>query len=63
VGSFWVNSDSPARLEIDGHVVPAGKDLRLGSVHCLEGADLVVWIRKVATAPLRGSVLTGDKRL
>jgi hypothetical protein len=47
---------SPARVEIDGQSVPAGKDLRLGSVHRLEGDDLVVWIRKDATAPLRITV-------
>jgi hypothetical protein len=47
---------SPARVEIDGQPVPAGKDLRLGSVHRLEGDDLVVWIRKDATAPLRITV-------
>ena len=44
---------SPARVEIDGQPVPAGTDLRMGSVHRLEGDDLVVWIRKDATAPLR----------
>ena len=44
---------SPARVEIDGQPVPAGNDLRIGSVHRLEGDDLVVWIRKDATAPLR----------
>ena len=47
---------SPARVEIDGRLVPAGKDLRLGSVRRLEGDDLVVWIRKDATAPLRITV-------
>jgi hypothetical protein len=40
-------------VEIDGQPVPAGKDLRFGSVHRLEGDDLVVWMRKDATAPLR----------
>jgi hypothetical protein len=43
-------------VEIDGQLVPAGKDLRLGSVHRLEGDDLVVWIRKDATSPLRITV-------
>jgi hypothetical protein len=47
---------SPARVEIDGQPVPAGKDLRIGSVHRLEGDDLVVWIRKDAAAPLRITV-------
>jgi hypothetical protein len=47
---------SPARVEIDGQPVPAGKDLRLGPVHRLEGDDLVVWIRKDATVPLRITV-------
>jgi hypothetical protein len=47
---------SPARVEIDGQSVPAGNDLRIGAVHRLEGDDLVVWIRKDATAPLRITV-------
>jgi hypothetical protein len=47
---------STARVEIDGQPVPAGKDLRFGSVHRLEGDDLVVWIRKDATVPLRITV-------
>ena len=47
---------APARVEIDGQAAPAGKDLRVGSVHRLEGDDLVVWIRKDATAPLRITV-------
>ena len=47
---------APARVEIDGQAAPAGKDLRVGSVHRLEGDDLVVWIRKDATAPLRIAV-------
>jgi hypothetical protein len=37
-------------------LVPAGKDLRLGLVHRLEGDGLVVWIRKDATAPLRTTI-------
>jgi hypothetical protein len=37
-------------------LVPAGKDLRIGSVHRLEGDDLVVWFRKDATSPLRITV-------
>jgi hypothetical protein len=44
---------SPARVEIDGQSVPAGNDWRIGSVHRMEGDDLVVWIRKDATAPMR----------
>jgi hypothetical protein len=51
---------SPARVDIDGQPVPAGNDLRLGSVHRLEGDDLVVWIRKDATAPLRITVAPAD---
>jgi len=47
---------SPARVEIDGQPVPAGHDMRMGSVHRLESDDLVVWIRKDATAPLRITV-------
>ena len=35
---------------------PGGNILRLGPVHHLEGDDVVVWIRKDATAPLRITV-------
>jgi len=51
---------SPARVEIDGQSVAAGKDLRIGYVHRLEGDDLVVWIRKGATSPLRITVAPSD---
>jgi hypothetical protein len=47
-------------VEIDGQPAPAGKDLRMGSVHRLEGDDLVVWIRKDATAPLRITVAPAE---
>ncbi len=43
-------------MEIDGQLVPAGKDLRMGVVHRLEGDDVAVWIRKDATSPLRITV-------
>ena len=47
-------------MEIDGQPVAAGKDLRIGYVHRLEGDDLVVWIRKGATSPLRITVAPSD---
>ncbi len=41
------------RVRIDGQVVPAGKDLRTGVIHKLDGEDLVVWMRRTSTKPLR----------
>jgi hypothetical protein len=44
---------SSAEIEMDGTPVPRGKDVRVGAVHRLEGDDLVVWLRKESTAPVR----------
>ena len=46
------NGDS-VRVRIDGQVLPAGKDLRAGITHTLDGEDLVVWMRRTSTKPLR----------
>jgi hypothetical protein len=43
-------------VSIDGAPAPFGKDVRMGIVHTLEGDDLVLWLRKEATAPVRVSV-------
>ena len=45
-----------ARIEIDGQATPPGKDVRVGHIHRLDGDDLVLWLRREATAPLRISV-------
>jgi hypothetical protein len=44
---------SGAEIEIDGARAPAGKDVRVGQVHRLDGDDLVVWVRKESTTPVR----------
>ena len=45
-----------AKIEIDGKTAPLGKDVRVGYVHRLDGDDLVLWMRKEATEPMRISV-------
>jgi hypothetical protein len=47
----WGSSEP--HVEIDGTPVQAGKDLRIGHLHRLEGDDLVLWVRKASTSPLR----------
>jgi hypothetical protein len=44
--------DAGAALAIDGEPVAQGPDFRVGHRHRLEGADLVVWMRREATAPI-----------
>jgi hypothetical protein len=43
-------------VTIDGAPAPFGKDVRMGIVHTLEGDDLVLWLRKESTSPVRVSV-------
>ena len=45
-----------AKLKIDGKKIKRGKDLRLGHHHTLEGSDLVAWIKKESTKPIRISL-------
>lgn len=50
----WGEGD--ARIKVDGEVVAAGTDLRIGHAETLEGTNLVVWMRRESTAPVRISV-------
>ena len=45
-----------ATIEIDSQTTPRGKDVRVGHIHRLDGDDLVLWLRREATAPVRISV-------
>ncbi len=45
-----------ARIELDGKTAPPGKDVRVGHIHRLDGDDLVLWLRRETTEPLRISV-------
>ena len=42
-----------ARIRIDGKPVAAGKDLRLGHNDTMDGTDLIVWMRREATRPVK----------
>jgi hypothetical protein len=44
------------RVRIDGKSVAAGKDVRLGHSDTLEGTDLIVWMRRESTGPVRISL-------
>lgn len=50
-----------ARLQIDGKRVTRGKDFRYGRMQKLEGTDLVVWIQKESTTPLKVTVAPEDR--
>jgi hypothetical protein len=42
-----------AAVTLDGQAVEGGRDLRIGHARTLEGTDLVVWIRKESTRPVK----------
>ena len=45
-----------ARLKINGKKIKRGKNFRLGRRHTLEGSDLIVWLKKESTKPIRISL-------
>jgi hypothetical protein len=60
----WGEED--ARLTINGKPIVRGKDFRLGHVERLEGIDLLVWLEKESTTPMKISIappLTGASSL
>ena len=42
-----------ASLRMDGENIKRGKNFRLGHRHTLQGSDLIVWIKKASTKPVR----------
>lgn len=45
--------ENGARLKIDGKAMNWGKEFRHGHLQRLEGTDLIVWIRKESTTPVK----------
>ncbi len=45
-----------ARITLDGTAAAEGPDVRVGHLHRLDGDNLVVWIRKASTVPIRVAV-------
>ena len=45
-----------ARIRIDGKPVAGGTDLRVGHADTLEGTNLIVWMRRESTRPLKISL-------
>jgi hypothetical protein len=45
-----------AALEVDGESVPRGDAFRFGHIRRVNRYDLVVWVRKQATTPVRLSL-------
>ena len=43
-------------LHIDGQRIRRGRDFRLGHRHRLEGSDLIVWVKKESTKPIKISL-------
>lgn len=48
--------ETGAKLMINGSPAPWGKDYRCGLVHRLGGTDLVIWLNKKSTHPIRLSL-------
>ena len=44
------------RVEIGGRPAVAGREIRAGLIPGLEGDDLVLWIRRESTSPIRISI-------
>jgi len=49
--------DREAALKVDGKTIERGRNFRLGHYYCLEGSDLVVWMRKESTKSLKVSLV------
>jgi len=47
----WGTAD--AMLKINGKNISRGKDFRFGHRHRLEGSDLIVWVKKDSTKPIK----------
>lgn len=51
--------DRDAQLRVDGKPVPWATDYRVGHVRHLDGTDLVIWMERQSTRPLRIEVIPG----
>ena len=56
----WGEGD--ASLTINGKPVVRGKDFRLGHVERLEGVDLVVWVQRESSEPVRVEIASPEQR-
>jgi len=41
------------KLKVDGKKIKRGKDFRFGHRHRLDGTDLIVWVKKDSTKPIK----------
>jgi hypothetical protein len=47
----WGNGEPV--VEVDGRILKKGKECRTGKIQTLEGSDLILWIEKDSTVPVR----------
>lgn len=51
--------DAIPKVKINGVAVPRGKDCRIGINYEIDGADMVLWVKKEATSPMTISLEVG----
>ena len=54
--------DGGAAVTVDGRPVERGRTLKLGHVRTIDGTDLVVWIEKSSTRPVRVALAATEAR-
>lgn len=54
--------DGGAAVTVDGQPVERGRTLKLGHVRTIDGTDLVVWIEKSSTRPVRVALAATEAR-
>ena len=61
-GCFIIKNwgDEEPLLEVDGRVLSKERGFRVGKIPTLEGCDLIIWIEKTSTKPVKIKVATQD---
>lgn len=60
-GCFLIKNwgDEEPSIKVDGRVLKKGKEYQVGTIHTLEGGDLILWIEKTSTVPVK--ILIADQ--
>ena len=61
-GCFVIKNwgDEEPAVEVDGRVLKKGSGYSVGKIRTLEGSDLVLWVEKVSTAPVKIKISNQD---
>ena len=61
-GCFLIKNwgDEEPSIKVDGRVLKKGKGYQVGTIHTLEGGNLILWIEKTSTMPVRISLESRD---